>query len=634
MPINRFAEEPKKDVAVREDSGISLSFATSTYVRVDGESDMSGNLNMSLRKIENLADPVKPTDAVTKEYLDKAIGTSVIGEMEKGIASVKGDLDFERRYKILNLPSPTNEGDVVTRQYVDASDENIKTDLQKDQAFVFLNGEYQVKNSLNMRDGVIKRVGAPTNDGDATNRKFVVDHVEENTAFTFKRDVYFAKGNINLNRKKLRGLRDPTSEGEVATKRYVDAKAEQYVINENVVFDRDIGKRVFSLAEPKEDDEAATKKYVDLKAEQYFDQKGNINFDRNINVGKKRLFSLSDPKNPSEAATKSYVDELVKSLPKDPVTKEYVDTVVKDLASGNALVSKEGVFLKQNGHYRATASLDIDNNKVYNLPEPENDSDATTKKYVDELAKSLTLENALLKENGGYNVLGNAYINMNFNRIKNVADPVHTSDAVSKSFLDRTLVEEIELSRKRAQHVIAATASYRGNLVKDEYQFSFSGDQFAVGVNNGFLMPHSGYIKRFVMKIPGLKFDPSRSINAIDLLRDSGLLGTPIPLFTLVVLKEGENDATDLATLNIILNTTDPNDDVLKDEYTLVSHVAGGIEKYKLEAKNVLNIRSGFGAPTVASANPPIWDKEGVLATGFDTFTYLATILLELDPLA
>ena len=158
-----------------------------------------------------------------------------------------------------------------------------------------------------------------------------------------------------------------------------------------------------------------------------------------------------------------------------------------------------------------------------------------------------------------------------------------------------------------------------------------------------------------MVKIPGLKFDPSLPIKAIDLLRNNGLLGTPIPLFTLVVLKEGEKDAIDLATLNIILNTADPNDDVLKDEYALVSHVVGGIEKYKLEAKNVLNIRSDFGAPTVASDNPPIWDKEGVLeaikADSFllsdrfvdnadgasktvDSFTYLATILLDLDPLA
>ena len=209
MLINRFAEKPKKDVVFKEDSGISLSFANSTYVRLDGESDMAGDLNMSLRKIKNLADPVKAKDAVTKEYLDKAIGTSVIGEMEKGVASVKGDLDFEQKYKILNLPSPVNEGDVVTRQYVDTSDENLKTDLQKDQAFVLQNGEYQVKNNLDMRDWTIKRVGAPTNDGDAANRKFVVDHVEENTAFSSRDKGYFAKGNINLNRNKLKRFTRP-----------------------------------------------------------------------------------------------------------------------------------------------------------------------------------------------------------------------------------------------------------------------------------------------------------------------------------------------------------------------------------------------------------------------------------------
>ena len=163
----------------------------------------------------------------------------------------------------------------------------------------------------------------------------------------------------------------------------MDNKADQYVKDENIVFDRDIdvkGKRVFSLTEPKEDDEAATKKYVDDKTSEYIDQQGNVNFDRNINVGKKRLFSLSDPKNPSEVATKSYVDDLIKSLPKDPATKAYIDTAIKDLTSGDVSVSKEGVFLKQNGHYLATAPLDINNNKMLNLPEPEDDDDAAMKK--------------------------------------------------------------------------------------------------------------------------------------------------------------------------------------------------------------------------------------------------------------
>ena len=60
---------------------------------------------------------------------------------------------------------------------------------------------------------------------------------------------------------------------------------------------------------------------------------------------------------------------------------------------------------QENVHYRATASLDIDNNKIENLPEPREDSDAATKKYVDDVAKTLTLDEALVKENGGYNIV-------------------------------------------------------------------------------------------------------------------------------------------------------------------------------------------------------------------------------------
>ena len=142
-------------------------------------------------------------------------------------------------------------------------------------------------------------------------------------------------------------------------------------------------------------------------------------------------------------------------------------------------------------------------------------------------------------------------------------------------------------------------------------------------------MPHSGYIKRFVVNTPGLKFFSPRAIKIKDLLRNSGFLGATIPLFTLVVLKEGEKDAIDLATLNIILNTVDPNDDALKDEYILVSHVAGGIEKYKLDAKNVLNIRSEFGVLN----SKTMWEKEYELEDPKNEFfVYLATILLELDP--
>ena len=83
------------------------------------------------------------------------------------------------------------------------------------------------------------------------------------------------------------------------------------------------------------------------------------------------------------------------------------------------MVSKEGVFLKEIGHYRATAKIDMGSNIIENLPTPKKDSEVATNKYVDDIAKTLTVEEALIKENGGYNVVG-GYLNMNHNEIRNL----------------------------------------------------------------------------------------------------------------------------------------------------------------------------------------------------------------------
>ena len=196
----------------------------------------------------------------------------------------------------------------------------------------------------------------------------------------------------------------------------------------------------------------------------------------------KKLSGLSIPSKSDEAATKSYVDEAIKNL-----------------AGGDALVSKEGVFLKENGHYRATASLDIYNNKIENLPEPNEDSDAATKKYVDDFAKTLTLEEALIKENGGYNV-ANAYIKMNFNHIKNIGEPGHISDAATKAYVDNSINDVVDKAMKQRTHLIVSHASYQGDLIKGEYHFTFGGTSVQTYKKhwkfNRFLMPHSGYIKR------------------------------------------------------------------------------------------------------------------------------------------
>ena len=326
------------------------------------------------------------------------------------------------------------------------------------------------------------------------------------SAFVFRNGGYYAKGSIIMRKNKLGGLQEPTNDGEATTKKYVDDLVANHFVdeNDNIAFGRAVdmeGKKIFSLPEPEQDSDPATKKYVDDLQTHYIDQKGNIKFNRNINVSNQRIFSLKDPKKPYEASNKKYVDDSItkrlqeekdKFLPQDPATKQYVDEAIKGLVGGDVLVSKEGVFIKENGHYRATAPLDIDNQKMENLPEPLEDGDAVNKKYIDGIVEALTLKQGLVRENGGFNLV-DSYINMNFNNIRNVGYPQHNEDAVPKSFVDnmvgslketteKTMVDALtRLGKmltdglKKRTHVISATASYHGDLIAGDYQFTWGG---------------------------------------------------------------------------------------------------------------------------------------------------------------
>ena len=442
MPVDKFGR--MSDLKTK-DTGVSLTYINNNYVRSDGDTPLSGSLDMRGNTIYNVADPVNPQDVVTKVYVDNTKGSGVIGRKVGDAVSIKENMDFLGKQKIKNLPDPVNDHDAVTKKYVDDKDTVTK--------------EY-----INDKDAV--------------------------------------------------------------TKEYVDDKTKNLFIdkNDNIAFGLNVdmeGNKIFSLPEPEQDNEPATKKYVDDLQTHYIDKRGNVRFDRNINVSNNRIFALKDPKKDYEATNKKYVDDSITKrlqeekdnfLPQDPATKEYVDEAIKRVAGGDLLVSKEGVFIKANGHYRATAPLDIDNHKMENLPDPVDDKDAVNKKYIDGIVENLTLKQGLIRENGGFNLV-DSYINMNFNNIRNLGLPKHEADAVPRRFVDGEIraVEEKIIKRKQ---LIAVHARYCGPLKSADFPFKFGGvnnvenceekilkglyQHKLKGLINGFVMPHSGRIKKII----------------------------------------------------------------------------------------------------------------------------------------
>ena len=501
MPVDKFGR--MSDLKTK-DTGVSLTYINNNYVRSDGQTPLTGSLDMRGNTLYNVADPVNPQDVVTKVYVDNTKGSGVIGRKVGDAVSIKENLDFLGKQKIKNLPGPVNDHDAVTKEYVDTTTTPF---LKLDQT------KYNTKGDIDMGDQfTVLNVKTPIDDNHITNKKYVDEMDNLNSAFDFKNGSYYAKGGIIMKKNKLGGLREPLQDGEAATKKYVDDTTKNLFIdeNDNIAFGLNVdmeGNQILGLPEPATDQEPATKKYVDDLQTQHVDEKGNIKFGRNVNLDNKRIFAMKEPKKANEGANKKYVDDTITKrlqeeknnfLPQDPATKQYVDEAIKGLAGGDLLVSKEGVFIKANGHYRATAPLDIDNHKMENLPDPVDDKDAVNKKYIDGIVENLTLKQGLVRENGGFNLV-DSYINMNFNSVRNIPYPHHNEDAVPRSFLDGK-IEEVEEKIKKRSHIITTTTNYSGDLIKGEYQFSFGGE---AGEKAGFLIPQSGRIKDIKVEFIG-----------------------------------------------------------------------------------------------------------------------------------
>ena len=514
MPVDKFGR--MSDLKTK-DTGVSLTYINNNYVRSDGKTPLTGSLDMRGNTIYNVADPVNPQDVVTKVYVDNTKGSGVIGRKVGDAVSIKENLDFLGKQKIKNLPDPVNDHDAVTKEYVDTTTTPF---LKLDQT------KYNTKGDIDMGDQfTVLNVKTPIDDNHITNKKYVDEMDNLNSAFAFKNGSYYAKGGIIMRKNKLGGLREPSQDGEAATKKYVDDKVKNIFLdeNDNIAFGLNVdmeGNQILGLPEPATDQEPATKKYVDDLQTQNVDEKGNIKFGRSINLDRNRIFSMKEPTKPSEGANKKYVDDTITKrlqeekdnfLPQDPATKEYVDEAIKQVAGGDILVSKEGVFIKANGHYRATAPLDIDNHKMENLPDPVDDKDAVNKKYIDGIVENLTLKQGLIRENGGFNLV-DSYINMNFHNIRNVGLPKDESDAVPRRFVDgeiNTVMKQVQNQFKELNHLVSVSASCHEHLKYGDYPFTFGGpiinrNIFNLDKYNGFLVPANGFIKHFAINSTGL----------------------------------------------------------------------------------------------------------------------------------
>ena len=255
MPVDKLG---RMSDAKTKDTGVSLTYINNNYIRRDGDTPVSGSINMNGNTLYNVSDPVNPQDIATKEYADKVGGVdTAIIKTRYGTYGSKGNIDM-RGYTLMNVLDPADAQDVATKKYVDAAN----------RAFIFDNNKYLAVGEVSIGGKRLENVGMPLENFQATNKFYVDALVEAATAgdkaLKKIRDRVFASdGEIDMNGNSITGLPNPADK---------DAADNGGAIIKNpdgsftAVSDIDfISYRLKNLSNPKDDRDAVNKIYVDKK---------------------------------------------------------------------------------------------------------------------------------------------------------------------------------------------------------------------------------------------------------------------------------------------------------------------------------------------------------------------------------
>ena len=160
--------EPSKEIDVLE-----LNLPTKKYVddkltlKVDKAGDtITGPLSMDDGKIWDLSSGSLDTNAVNKKYVDDADNL----KLAKTGGTLSGELSMDDN-KITDLATPTADTDASTKKYVDDQDTVLQTSINL--KLSKLGGD--MTGDLDMGDNKITDLATPTNNSNASTKKYVDD---------------------------------------------------------------------------------------------------------------------------------------------------------------------------------------------------------------------------------------------------------------------------------------------------------------------------------------------------------------------------------------------------------------------------------------------------------------------------
>ena len=172
----------------------------------------------------------------------------------------------------------------------------------------------------------------------------------------------------------------------------------------------------------------------------------------------------------------------------------------------DSLVSFEEVkenFLSQQEEFPMETQLNMNHNSITNLKDPTFGGEAATKKYVDATSSTIVSSTAAsiatkLGLSGG-KMTGS--IDMNKNKIINLPEPTEINDAVNMEFLDSKIDD---LNKKITKNTITATSHPKDEfryLMEDPLQSSSESNIVVTGIVDFQQSPHKINKKAYALKI-------------------------------------------------------------------------------------------------------------------------------------
>ena len=262
-------------------------------------------------------------------------------------------------------------------------------------------------------------------------------------------------GDYDMVNKKLRNVGAPNSNNDAATKKYVDDNSSGSLLSSKLTVDSNIDmnqKMIKNLYPPQDINDSATKFYVDTK---FLQVSGSNSMIGNLNMNSKKIVNVNAPTNQNDASNKKYVDDTVAANKVD--VSPYFKKDGSQKMTGNIDMNNNRIYnlpaptggnqptplaftdlkyLHVAGTNKMTNNLNMDNKKIINLRPPTSNTDAATKKYVDDNTGAPDLSDYLEKD-GTVAMTGN--LNVGNNKIINLSKPTQDNEAVTKDYADKLI---------------------------------------------------------------------------------------------------------------------------------------------------------------------------------------------------